>query len=119
MKTILVVEDDANQCSLYEEELIDDGYHIVCVSNGREAIRVVEDSSGAAIDCVILDINMPQVDGLEVLSHVLELRPHLPIIIYTAYASYQDNFMSWGANNYLIKQSDLTELKLTIQKLLP
>jgi DNA-binding response OmpR family regulator len=64
---------------------------------------------------VLLDINMPAMDGLEALSHILADRPDLPVIIHTAYAAYQDNFMSWAADSYVLKSSDLTELKARIK----
>ena len=115
MHTILVVEDDPNQEYLYEEELREEGYQVLCAANGREAIRLVEEHRP---DLAVLDINMPVMDGLECLGRILELQPKLPIIIYTAYPAYQDSFLSWAADAYLVKKSDLTELKACIGKLL-
>src|SRR4028118_667373 len=103
---ILVVEDDLNQRTLYEEELGDEGYRILTASDGREAIKVVQEEKP---DLVVLDINMPVMDGLDTLSKMLEYNSKMPVIINTAYASYQENFTSWSADAYIVKSGDLSE----------
>jgi DNA-binding response OmpR family regulator len=113
--TILVVEDDQNQRLLYEEELSDEGYRILTASDGREAIKVVQEEKP---DLVVLDINMPVMDGLDTLSKMLEHNSKMPVIINTAYASYQENFTSWSADAYIVKSGDLSELKSTVKRLL-
>lgn len=114
-KTVLVVEDDDNQRALYVDELEIEGYQVVTASNGRDALTVARES---APDIIVLDINMPGMDGLDTLSHLLEVNRRTPVIINTAYASYQDSFTSWSADAYVVKSSDLNELKATIKKLL-
>ena len=111
----LVVEDDTNQRLLYEEELREEGYEVISAGDGREALQVARDSNP---DLVILDINMPAMDGLDALSQLLEINPSLPIIINTAYPGYQDSFTTWSADAYIVKSSDLTELKATVKRLL-
>lgn len=112
---VLVVEDDTNQRLLYEEELREEGYEVVSAGDGREALRVARESNP---NLVILDINMPAMDGLDALSQLLEINPTLPVIINTAYPGYQDSFTAWSADAYIVKSSDLTELKATIKRLL-
>ena len=112
---VLVVEDDTNQRLLYEEELRDEGYVVVSAGDGREALQVAREEDP---DLVILDINMPAMDGLDALSQLLETNPSLPIIINTAYPGYQDSFTAWSADAYIVKSSDLTELKTTVSRLL-
>ena len=114
-KTILLVEDDQNQRDLYEEELIEEGYRVVTACDGRAALKAVTDESP---DLVIMDINMPVMDGLDSLSLMMEHSSHIPVIINSAYASYQDSFSSWSADAYIVKSSDLSELKQTVKKLL-
>ncbi len=114
-KTVLVVEDDNNQRELYVDELESEGYKVVTASNGRDALTVARDNEP---DIIVLDINMPGMDGLDTLSHLLEVNRRTPVIINTAYASYQDSFTSWSADAYVVKSSDLNELKATIKKLL-
>lgn len=113
--TVLVVEDDQNQRALYEEELTEEGYRVLTAGDGREALRQVE--SGHP-DLVVMDVNMPVMDGLDTLSQLLERHSRLPVIINTAYASYKDSFNSWSADAYIVKSSNLTELKATVKRLL-
>jgi DNA-binding response OmpR family regulator len=115
MKTVLVVEDDPHQGLLYEQELTDEGYDVLRASNGREGLNVVK---AKAPDCLVLDINMPVMDGLDALGKILALRPTLPVIINSAFSSYKDSFMSWAADAYVTKSSDLTELKTRIRETL-
>lgn len=113
--TILLVEDDLNQRALYLEELVEEGYNVVTAEDGRGALKVVQEHSP---DLVIMDINMPVMDGLDALSQMMEHDSHIPVIINTAYASYKDSFSSWSADAYIVKSSDLSELKATIKRLL-
>ncbi len=115
MSRILLVEDDANQGLLYQQELEAEGYEVDLVTNGREAVDKVEE---ALPDLVVMDIRMPGMDGIEAMGRVLSEHNKLPVILNTAYASYTDNFLTWSADAYVIKSSDLTELKDTIKKLL-
>jgi len=114
-QTILVVEDDNNQRDLYVEELTADGYNVLSAADGRQALGIARESTP---DLVILDINMPVMDGLDTLSRLLEDNSQVPVIINTAYASYQDSFSAWSADAYVVKSSDLKELKETIARLL-
>jgi DNA-binding NtrC family response regulator len=114
-KTILLVEDDQNQRDLYEEELREEGYEVITSGDGRTALRMITENSP---DLVIMDINMPVMDGLDALSHMMEHDSHIPVIINSAYASYQESFSSWAADAYIVKSSDLTELKQTVKRLL-
>jgi len=113
--TVLVVDDDALQRSLYQEELTDEGYNVLTAGDGREALAT---AAAAHPDLVIMDVNMPVMDGLDTLSRLLEVDREVPVIIHTAYASYRDSFASWSADAYIVKNSDLTELKETVKRLL-
>ena len=113
--TILVVEDDEHQRLLYEEELGLEGYEVILAASGQEAVATVANQS---VDCVVLDIAMPGMDGVETLGKILDINRQLPIILHTAYSSYKDDFMTWAAEAYVIKSSDLTSLKEHIRKAL-
>ena len=115
LQKVLIVEDDVNQRLLYEEELREEGYEIQCASDGRQALKIAGEN---APDIVVLDINMPVMDGLDTLSQLLETKPSLPVIINTAYPGYQDSFTTWSADAYIVKSSDLSELKATVKRLL-
>jgi CheY-like chemotaxis protein len=115
LKTILVVEDEANLRLLYGRELERDGYNIRCAGDGREAVEAVKQERP---DLVVLDMRMPNMDGIEALGRILGVDNKIPIIIHTAYPYYKDNFMSWAADAYVVKSSDLSELKREMARLL-
>jgi DNA-binding response OmpR family regulator len=115
MATILLVEDDKNQRLLYEQELRLEGYEIVTAADGKEGLRKVQEQPP---DMIIMDINIPKMDGIETMGMILSKYKNIPIIINTAYSSYKDNFMSWAADAYVVKSSDLTELKNKIKEIL-
>jgi two-component system, response regulator, stage 0 sporulation protein F len=114
MKTILVVDDDEAIRTLLQEELEDEGYKVLIATNARDALKMV---ASEALDLVILDIRMPGMDGLEALPRILGIKEGLPVIMNTAYSQYQDSFMSWAADAYVVKSSDLTELKEKVREL--
>lgn len=115
MKTILLVEDDKNQRLLYVQELKHEGYHIIAAKDGLEAIELTKTQLP---DLIVMDINMPRMDGIESMGRILSEHKNIPIILNTAYSNYQDNFMTWSADAYIIKSSDLTELKNKIKELI-
>ena len=115
MATILIVEDDLNHRLWLQEELELDGHTVIAVASGREALEAAERTLP---DLAILDIAMPGMDGLDLLGRLLDIDNALPVVIHTAYGSYRDNFMSWAADAYVIKQSDAAPLKRTIRRVL-
>ncbi len=115
MPKLLIVEDEENLRDLYEEDLIDSGYDVAKVSNGKEAIDLLR---GEKFDLIIMDIRMPEMDGIETLGKVITMEKKIPVIIYTAYSNYKSNFMTWTADAYLTKSSNLDELKKKISELL-
>jgi two-component system, response regulator, stage 0 sporulation protein F len=115
MSKILIVEDEDNQRELYATELEDEGYEVHQAANGELAVKLVNSNK---YDCVILDIRMPEMDGIEALGKILSHEKKLPVIIYTAYSNYKSNFMTWTANAYLTKSSNLDELKMTVKEVI-
>jgi len=67
---------------------------------------------------VLMDIRMPRMDGIEAMGKMLNDRRDLPVILNTAYSSYKDDFRSWPASAYVIKSSDLSELKRALTQVL-
>jgi len=115
MTKLLIVEDEKNLRDLYEEELSESGYEIVKASNGKIAIDLIKNDN---FDLVIMDIRMPEMDGIETLGKVITMEKKVPVIIYTAYSNYKSNFMTWTADAYLTKSSNLDELKKKIKELI-
>jgi DNA-binding response OmpR family regulator len=110
---LLIVDDDLNIQRLYKEELEEEGYDVVIASSGKDALEMFEKENP---DIVTLDILMPDIDGISLLRKMKEQRPNIPIIMSTAY-DYRDDFAVWASEAYIVKSSDLSELKKTIEKL--
>lgn len=115
MTTLLIVDDEANQRRLYQEELSDEGYMIMLAENGKEALERIAEMPP---DLVVLDIRMPVMDGLEALGKIIGKERNIPVIIHSAYSSYKDDFISWAADDFVVKSADLTGLKKKIRELL-
>ncbi len=115
MKNVLVVEDEDSLRLLYKQELSLEGLNVITVDTGEDAINEIKTTD---IDLVVLDIRLNGMNGLEALEGMLAKRRDLKVVINTAYSNYKDDFSSWLADAYLIKSSDLSELKTTIHKLM-
>jgi DNA-binding response OmpR family regulator len=111
---LLIVDDDTNIQRLYKEELEEEGYEVVVATTGKDALAMFEEENP---DIVTLDILMPDIDGISLLRKMKEKRPDIPIIMSTAY-DYRDDFAVWASEAYIVKSSDLSELKKTIKKLM-
>lgn len=115
MEKVLCVDDDLSLLRLYQEELMEDGYKVILAKDGKEALKKFEKESP---NVVVMDIRMPVMDGIETLTAMLGKDRQVPVILNTAYPQYRENFMTWGAEAYVIKSSDLTELKQKIREVL-
>lgn len=121
MATILLVDDEESILRLCKEELEDEGYTVITASEGKGAIEeIIRDVTEGRhnIDLVVLDINMPGVDGKKVLKVLKGAAPSLPVIIHTAYDYTGDDLIMFGSTEYLVKSSDLARLKSTVKYLL-
>jgi DNA-binding response OmpR family regulator len=115
MRSILIVDDDRNLRRLYKSELESEGYRVLLAENGSQATELLRCETP---DLVIMDIRMPEVDGLEAMARILRENMGVPIILNSAYSCYQDNFLTWAAEGYLIKSADLGPLKRKIREVL-
>jgi len=115
MAKILVVDDEKNIRVLYKEELEREGYNVITAADAKEALEILEKEK---VDLVILDIRMPGMHGIDALEKMIVRKRDLAVLINTAYAEYKDNFLTWLAEDYIIKSSDLTQLKEKIRQVL-
>jgi CheY-like chemotaxis protein len=113
MAKILCVDDDQSILDLYYEEFSDDGYEVLLARNGQEALEKYQE---AAPQLIIMDIRMPGMDGIEALNAILGKNRQAAVIFNTAFGHYRKNFMTWGAEAYLLKSSDLSELKQKVRE---
>lgn len=115
MYKILLVEDEPHLLELYQEELQDEGYEVLSTMDGEEAVLLTKKNLP---DLVVLDIKIKKLQGLEVLKRIKEFNKDLPVVLNSAYETFKSDFSSWIADAYLIKSSNLAELKEKIAELL-
>lgn len=115
MKKILLVDDEESIHLLYREEFEEEGYEVHSSLRGIDALDKFKILSP---DLVILDINMPDMNGIEVLRQMKETNPTLPIILSTAYHEYKQDLGAWASDEYIVKSSDLSELKEAVRRFL-
>jgi two-component system, response regulator, stage 0 sporulation protein F len=111
---ILCVDDEPALLRIYQDELSGEGYEVIVARDGKEALALL---SAGGPQVVILDIRMPNMDGLEALVALLGKNHTLPVILHSAYPEYKESFITAGAEAFVLKSSDLTELKRTIRKI--
>ena len=106
---LLLVEDDHDLARAVDKSLTEEGYVVDSASTGEGALFLVEQ---AEHDVVVLDLGLPDCDGLSVLTKIRKLRPTLPVLILTARDSVADRVggLDTGADDYLTKPFDIPEL---------
>jgi len=115
MARILIVDDERDIRLLYSAELTDEGYEVDTAGTGDEAARLLQSRT---YDLIVLDIQMKGESGLQILQKIVQERSEMPVILNTAFSCYKEDFSSWLADAYVVKSSDLTELKEEINRLL-
>lgn len=115
MKKILVVDDEANIRELYKVEFEEMGYEVTTASDGVQALAAIGKTK---FDLVTLDMRMPDMDGIETLRRMKEKNSALNIIICTAYEEYKHDFGSWCSDAYVVKSSDMAQLRATVKKII-
>ncbi|MFA6283114.1 MAG: response regulator [Desulfurivibrionaceae bacterium] len=116
MKKILLVDDEDSIHLLYREELEEEGYTVHSALSGEEALSEMKIIMP---DLVILDINMPGINGIDVLRQIKEMNPSLPVILSSAYQEFKQDLATWASDEYIVKSSNLDELKAAVKKHLP
>jgi len=117
MESILIVDDNKDLQFLLSNFLLKKGYRITAVGNGNTALAEIRKSIP---DLVLLDMKLPQMNGIEILQKIKEIDSNILIIMMTAYANIKDSIraMKLGAYDYITKPFDYDDLMLTIQKAL-
>lgn len=115
MAKILVVDDEKNIRELYRAELVDDGHEVEVAGSGDEGLAKVE-SFGP--DLVTLDVKMPGLDGIAVLTKLKGRSPSPMVVLLTAYGEFKQDFTTWAADAYVVKSSDTSEVRRVVKELL-
>jgi len=114
-KKVMLVDDDSAIRQMLARLLTGEGYDVLLAVNGNEAVQVVRATD---IDLVLLDLNMPGMDGWETFEKLATENPLLPIIVITARPHQGFTAMAAGIGALLEKPLDLPKLFLTIRDLL-
>src|SRR4030081_422132 len=116
-KSILVADDDASIRSLLRQLLTDEGYSITEAATGTEVVAQVKESSP---DLVIMDVRMPELDGIEALSRVKATNPKTAVLIMTAFGSSNAAIraMELGAFDYITKPFELDKISHSVKRVL-
>lgn len=115
MAKLLVVDDESGIRLLYSQELTDEGHEVVTAASASEAVEKLEADS---FDLVVLDIKLKNESGLDLLQKIVKERHDMLVILSTAFSCYKDDFSAWLADGYVVKSSDLQELKDEIKRVL-
>lgn len=115
MARILLVDDEPSIRLFYSAVLADEGHDVVEAPSEAEAVRLLE---AEPPDLVVLDIRLGSQSGLELLQHIASHPARVPVIILTAYASFQDDYTTWLAESYVLKSSDPTEFLAEVHRVL-
>jgi heavy metal response regulator len=114
---ILVVEDESKVASFIKKGLEEEGYAVDLAADGREGLLLAQDG---VHDLIVLDINLPGLDGLGVLKELRQAKTKTPVLLLTVRATIEDKVLGLdtGADDYLTKPFSFQELVARIRALL-
>jgi len=113
--SILVVDDELLIRDLLYDFFNDQGWNISIADNGKKALDILKSKD---IDLLLTDIKMPEMDGLNLASHVKEHYPNLPVILMTGYPSVESSVVALRqkVEDYIIKPFNINQLYKTVEQ---
>jgi two-component system response regulator VicR len=118
MKKILLIEDDLLISSLVEFRLNKDGYEIILVKDGNEGIHAINTQN---LDLIITNVMIPFKNGIEIIHHAREERPHTPIIILSSLGEEEAVVLeafNLGVSDFITKPFNPKELAIRVKRIL-
>jgi len=112
-KRILLADDDPDALLVLKDRLESFGYQVITISNGRDAVEMVKRGDYAG---VIMDIKMPEMDGLVALRAIKRLRPDMPVIMVTSVKEKCPVALAEGAEACLLKPVDPDQLRAALHR---
>ena len=116
-RRILIIEDEQKIADTLKSGLIENGYDVEVAYDGKIGLKLFERSS---FNLIVLDINLPGINGYELCSTIRSINSHVPVIMLTALSSLNDKIEGYdaGADDYIIKPFEFRELLMKIRVLL-
>lgn len=115
MSKLIVIDDENSVCELLSRLFTDAGYEVITSSDPLKGFELV---SSERPDCIILDIKMPKIGGVEILQKIMELEDPPQVIMVTAYGNLESAMesMKLGAYDYIAKPFNLDFIKTVVAK---
>lgn len=112
---ILIADDEASLRLILQTAMNKVGYQVDTAKNGKDALHMAQEN---CYEVVILDIRMPEMDGLQAFYEIHKINPNLPIILMTAFGSSETavDAMKHGAYDYILKPFNLEEIKIIVNR---
>lgn len=111
---IVIADDNQSICETLKDILGEKGYFVEAVNNGYELLNYLKKKSP---DIIILDLMMPEKDGIETLSCIKTISPKSKIIIYTGFQRYENSIYAHTADKFLLKGNTIEALLKAVEEL--
>jgi two-component system, OmpR family, copper resistance phosphate regulon response regulator CusR len=117
MKKILLVEDEVHVVSFIKKGLTEEGYEVTVALDGKTGLQLQQQNT---FDCIILDIMLPEMNGLEVCKEIRKIDTSVPVLFLTALGTAENIVLGLetGADDYLVKPFKFIELLARIKTLI-
>jgi len=117
MKTVLLTDDNADMIELVQLILSDSGYNLISAKDGNDAIKICNKSPP---DLVLMDLNMPDIDGFTVIKTLRDSGYNNPIVVLSGLESEEDKKKAFdaGCNEYIVKTMEMRDLGPAIDRFL-
>ncbi len=112
---ILIADDNKEICELVTAILVETGHEVDSVYNGYELIAYLEKNNPSVI---ILDLMMPDKDGLSIIDTIKQVSPYSRIVIYTGHQEYENSVYARAVDRFLVKGRSIQDLIGTVEELI-
>lgn len=113
-RKIVIADDNRELCDLIIKLLSETGCEVDAVYNGYELLHYLENNNP---DVIILDLMMPEKDGLSIINTLKQVAPYSRLIIFTGYQEYKKTIYARIADKFLVKGTDMNELIDAVEEL--
>ncbi len=116
MKTVLLIDDDKSIRETITDILTDEGYNVISAENGMRGINLCKDND---VDIALVDLWLPNIDGMTVIQEMLKIKPDIKIIVISAHGNIQTavDALKIGAKDFLEKPISIDKLLESIRNL--